>query len=147
MSSTPSMDEPRVSPSRGNNGGNDSICGRTSGEQFSRNHVTPAPLTATLDCVRGLARAGSVRASRQQAQLQFHCGNPPPAAVPRRRMRIDQCCVFRGMMIQRVPLYAVHSPFTRMIHIWSGVGTLAYLFRPYQIVRTPQTRAKEPIRS
>ena len=39
------------------------------------------------------------------------------------------------------------SPFTRMIHIWSGVGTLAYLFRPYQIVRTPQTRAKEPIRS
>jgi nitrate reductase gamma subunit len=39
------------------------------------------------------------------------------------------------------------SPFTRMIHIWSGVGALAYLFRPYQIVRTPRTRAKEPIRS
>jgi nitrate reductase gamma subunit len=39
------------------------------------------------------------------------------------------------------------SPFTRMIHIWSGVGALAYLFRPYQIVRTPHTRAKEPIRS
>lgn len=39
------------------------------------------------------------------------------------------------------------SPFTRMIHIWSGIGSLAYLFRPYQIVRTPRTRAKEPIRS
>lgn len=39
------------------------------------------------------------------------------------------------------------SPFTRMIHIWSGVGALAYLFRPYQIVRTPRTRAKEPVRS
>jgi nitrate reductase gamma subunit len=39
------------------------------------------------------------------------------------------------------------SPFTRMIHIWSGVGALAYLFRPYQIVRTSKTRAKEPIRS
>ena len=39
------------------------------------------------------------------------------------------------------------SPFTRMIHIWSGAGALAYLIRPYQIVRTPQTRAKEPIRS
>ena len=39
------------------------------------------------------------------------------------------------------------SPFTRMIHIWSGAGALAYLFRPYQIVRTPSTRAKEPIRS
>lgn len=38
------------------------------------------------------------------------------------------------------------SPFTRMIHIWSGVGALAYLFRPYQIVRTPRTRAKEPVR-
>jgi nitrate reductase gamma subunit len=39
------------------------------------------------------------------------------------------------------------SPFTRMIHIWSGAGALAYLFRPYQIVRSPRTRAKEPIRS
>jgi nitrate reductase gamma subunit len=39
------------------------------------------------------------------------------------------------------------SPFTRMIHIWSGVGALAYLFRPYQIVRTPRTRAKVPVRS
>jgi len=39
------------------------------------------------------------------------------------------------------------SPFTRMIHIWSGAGALAYLFRPYQIVRTTHTRAKEPIRS
>ncbi len=38
------------------------------------------------------------------------------------------------------------SPFTRMIHIWSGVGSLAYLVRPYQIVRTPRTRAKEPVR-
>lgn len=28
------------------------------------------------------------------------------------------------------------SPFTRMIHIWSGIGALAYLARPYQLVRT-----------
>ncbi|MBU6421354.1 MAG: respiratory nitrate reductase subunit gamma [Gammaproteobacteria bacterium] len=27
------------------------------------------------------------------------------------------------------------SPFTRMVHIWSGVAALAYLFRPYQLVR------------
>lgn len=39
------------------------------------------------------------------------------------------------------------SPFTRMVHIWSGVGILSYLFRPYQIVRTPKTRAKETVRS
>jgi nitrate reductase gamma subunit len=23
-----------------------------------------------------------------------------------------------------------------MVHIWSGAGALAYLFRPYQLVRT-----------
>jgi nitrate reductase gamma subunit len=28
------------------------------------------------------------------------------------------------------------SPFTRMVHIWSGVGVLAYVIRPYQLVRT-----------
>ena len=27
-------------------------------------------------------------------------------------------------------------PFTRLVHIWSGFAALAYLFRPYQIVRT-----------
>src|SRR6516225_3063205 len=51
-------------------------------------------------------------------------------------------------LMEEVPLiYKLHillgftifliSPFTRMIHIWSGAGALAYLFRPYQIVRTP----------
>jgi nitrate reductase gamma subunit len=61
-----------------------------------------------------------------------------------------------GLMLS-VPLtYKLHillgftifliSPFTRMIHIWSGIGALAYLFRPYQIVRTPHTRAKDPVR-
>jgi nitrate reductase gamma subunit len=38
------------------------------------------------------------------------------------------------------------SPFTRMVHIWSGVGSLAYLFRPYQIVRTPDRRSKKAVR-
>jgi len=27
------------------------------------------------------------------------------------------------------------SPFTRMVHIWSGVASIAYVVRPYQIVR------------
>ncbi|MDB5774626.1 MAG: narI [Herbaspirillum sp.] len=27
------------------------------------------------------------------------------------------------------------SPFTRLIHIWSGMATFGYLFRPHQIVR------------
>lgn len=37
------------------------------------------------------------------------------------------------------------SPFTRMVHIWSGVGSIAYLFRPYQIVRK-DTRAANPLK-
>lgn len=26
-------------------------------------------------------------------------------------------------------------PFTRLVHVWSGFGSLAYLFRPHQVVR------------
>ncbi|MEZ5606384.1 MAG: respiratory nitrate reductase subunit gamma [Burkholderiaceae bacterium] len=51
-----------------------------------------------------------------------------------------------ALRVQGVPwVYQLHillgftiflvSPFTRMVHIWSGVGTLAYLVRPHQIVR------------
>lgn len=38
------------------------------------------------------------------------------------------------------------SPFTRMVHIWSGAGALVYLFRPYQIVRAPGARKKSMVR-
>jgi nitrate reductase gamma subunit len=27
------------------------------------------------------------------------------------------------------------APFTRMVHIWSGIASIAYLIRPYQLVR------------
>ena len=27
-------------------------------------------------------------------------------------------------------------PFSRLVHVWSGFGTLAYLFRPYQVMRS-----------
>jgi len=27
-------------------------------------------------------------------------------------------------------------PFTRMVHVWSGFGALAYAVRPYQLVRS-----------
>ena len=26
-------------------------------------------------------------------------------------------------------------PFTRLVHVWSGFGSIAYLFRPHQVVR------------
>jgi len=61
-----------------------------------------------------------------------------------------------GLMLDVPPIYKLHvllgftiffiSPFTRMVHIWSGVGSLAYLVRPYQIVRTPGRRSKKAAR-
>jgi nitrate reductase gamma subunit len=27
-------------------------------------------------------------------------------------------------------------PFSRLVHVWSGIATLAYVIRPYQIVRS-----------
>lgn len=51
-----------------------------------------------------------------------------------------------AQMLVGVPLtYRLHialgftlflvSPFTRMVHIWSGIASVAYLIRPYQLVR------------
>ena len=62
---------------------------------------------------------------------------------------VQSIVYFQGggaQILQGVPwVYHVHillgftiflvSPFTRMVHIWSGVGSLAYLVRPYQLVR------------
>jgi nitrate reductase gamma subunit len=27
-------------------------------------------------------------------------------------------------------------PFSRLVHVWSGLASIAYLFRPYQVVRS-----------
>jgi nitrate reductase gamma subunit len=43
--------------------------------------------------------------------------------------------VFKAHMFLGMTLFLVF-PFTRLVHVWSGFGTLAYLFRPYQVVRT-----------
>ncbi|HVV61347.1 MAG TPA: respiratory nitrate reductase subunit gamma [Pseudolabrys sp.] len=61
-------------------------------------------------------------------------------------LMIDVPLTYKLHILLGFTLFLV-SPFTRMIHIWSGVGALSYLFRPYQIVRTPKTRAEEPVRS
>lgn len=42
--------------------------------------------------------------------------------------------VYKAHILLGFTIFLV-SPFTRMVHIWSGVGALAYLFRPYQLVR------------
>jgi hypothetical protein len=77
----------RGEPGRGCKSGALSICRGKSGEALIRNQRSPSPEIAVLDCVCGAIFP--VRAPTQFAQLQFHCGRPPPAALPRIRMRID----------------------------------------------------------
>ena len=43
--------------------------------------------------------------------------------------------VFKAHMLLGMSLFLVF-PFTRLVHVWSGFGTLAYVIRPYQLVRS-----------
>lgn len=43
--------------------------------------------------------------------------------------------IFKLHMFLGMSLFLVF-PFTRLVHVWSGFGTLAYLIRPYQLVRS-----------
>lgn len=43
--------------------------------------------------------------------------------------------VFKAHMFLGMTMFFVF-PFTRLVHVWSGFATVAYLFRPYQVVRT-----------
>jgi nitrate reductase gamma subunit len=42
--------------------------------------------------------------------------------------------VFKAHMFLGMTVFLIF-PFTRLVHVWSGFGTLAYLVRPYQMVR------------
>ncbi|MCF8168340.1 MAG: respiratory nitrate reductase subunit gamma [Rhodoferax sp.] len=43
--------------------------------------------------------------------------------------------IFKMHMFLGMSIFLVF-PFTRLVHVWSGVGTLAYIVRPYQLVRS-----------
>jgi nitrate reductase gamma subunit len=43
--------------------------------------------------------------------------------------------VFKLHMVLGMTVFLVF-PFTRLVHVWSGFASLAYLFRPYQVVRS-----------
>lgn len=43
--------------------------------------------------------------------------------------------IFKTHMFLGMSIFIIF-PFTRLVHIWSGFGTLAYLTRPYQLVRS-----------
>lgn len=42
--------------------------------------------------------------------------------------------VFKLHMFLGMTIFVVF-PFTRLVHVWSGFGSLAYVLRPYQVVR------------
>ena len=70
---------------RGCRAGKDPIWAWISGEALSRNQRRWSALTATDDWVRGRAGREPSRTARHGGQVQFHCGNPPPAAEPSTR--------------------------------------------------------------
>src|SRR5690606_22915111 len=53
-----------------------------SGDALSRHHCWSSAVTATQSWVRG-ATPVPRRAASQFSHPQFHCGTPPPAALPR----------------------------------------------------------------
>ncbi|MEO5670336.1 MAG: respiratory nitrate reductase subunit gamma [Ramlibacter sp.] len=53
----------------------------------------------------------------------------------------DASWVFKAHMFLGMTLFLVF-PFTRLVHVWSGFATVAYLVRPYQVVRTRRTLAR-----
>ena len=42
--------------------------------------------------------------------------------------------VFKAHLVLGMTVFLIF-PFTRLVHVWSGFGTLAYVLRPYQVVR------------
>ena len=42
--------------------------------------------------------------------------------------------VFKAHMFLGMTVFLIF-PFTRLVHVWSGFGTLAYITRPYQLMR------------
>lgn len=47
----------------------------------------------------------------------------------------DAGWTFKSHMFLGMTVFLIF-PFTRLVHIWSGFGTLAYVLRPYQLVRS-----------
>jgi len=43
--------------------------------------------------------------------------------------------VFKARMFLGMSIFFIF-PFTRLVHVWSGFGTLAYVMRPHQLVRS-----------
>jgi nitrate reductase gamma subunit len=46
---------------------------------------------------------------------------------------------FKTHMVLGMTLFLLF-PFTRLVHVWSGLASVAYVFRPYQVVRSRRLR-------
>lgn len=49
-------------------------------------------------------------------------------------MLVSVSWVFKLHMFLGMTIFLIF-PFTRLVHVWSGFGTVGYLLRPYQVVR------------
>ena len=72
-----------------------------------------------------------------QRIVTFRAGAP--------ELLVDASWVFKAHMFLGMSIFLVF-PFTRLVHVWSGFGTAAYLIRPYQVVRSRRlgVRARHP---
>jgi nitrate reductase gamma subunit len=82
--------------------------------------------------------------------IPFSLGHPDGSVMVALANWAQHIVTFRGgaaNFIVDVPvIYRIHLffgmtmfllfPFSRLVHVWSGFGAVAYLRRPYQIVRT-----------
>ena len=62
-----------------------------------------------------------------QAIVSFQSGAP--------EMLAEVSWIFKAHMVLGMSIFLIF-PFTRLVHVWSGFGTVAYLIRPYQVVRS-----------
>jgi nitrate reductase gamma subunit len=42
---------------------------------------------------------------------------------------------FQAHMLLGMTIFLLF-PFSRLVHVWSGLASVSYLFRPYQVVRS-----------
>jgi nitrate reductase gamma subunit len=54
---------------------------------------------------------------------------------PDANLLTDIAWQFKVHMVLGMTIFLL-LPFSRLVHVWSGLATLAYVFRPYQVVRS-----------
>src|SRR5690606_37004051 len=122
-----------------------------SGDALSRNHRCSSLVIATQSCVRGSTPAPR-RAASQISHPQFHCGTPPPAALPKTiaRMACSGGCgrvvgVLRAIGLDRstrpllkaagdLDIHAVLGAEVDLVEFGSDPGAVAHRYDSLQTV-------------